>query len=130
MTAPGIARLIEADPLILRPEMAIRRAAARLVEARVAAAPVTDDGGALVGMLTQKDCFRPALQASYYQEWKGAVADFMSREVVTLPLDCDLVTAATAFLDHPHRAFPVLDGDRLAGMLRREDLLGALLAAG
>ena len=36
---------------------------AALAEARAAAAPVIGDDGDLVGILAQKDCFRPALHA-------------------------------------------------------------------
>lgn len=130
MSAPDIDALMQADPLTLRPDMPIRRAAALLVEAGAASAPVVDDGGALLGVLTQKDCFRPALQASYYREWSGSVAEVMTKGAVTLSRGTDLFTAANAFLDHPHRAFPVTDGDRLAGMLHRSDVLRALLALG
>lgn len=118
------------DALTLSPETPIRRAVAQLVEERVAAAPVLDDSGRLLGILTQKDCFRPALQASYYQEWKGTVADFMSRSVVSLPASTDLVSAAEAFQTHPHRVFPVLDGEALIGMLRRSDVLAELVKMG
>ncbi|MCA8869263.1 MAG: CBS domain-containing protein [Rhodobacteraceae bacterium] len=130
MTVGPIDQLVVTDPLILSADMPIRRAAAQMAEADTAAAPVTDDSGTLLGVLTQKDCFRPALQASYYQEWTGRVSDFMSADPVTLPLGTDLVTAAEAFLDHPYRSFPVLDADRLAGMLRREDVFRALIQAG
>jgi CBS domain-containing protein len=114
----------------LGPDMPIREAAARLVEARAAAAPVVDATGALVGLLTPKDCFRPALAASYYQSWTGAVGDVMVRAVETLDIETDIVGAAEAFLASPHRAFPVLDCGALAGMVDREDLLAAFLRDG
>lgn len=123
-----IAEIIRRDILTLQPDTPIRRAVAQLVEAKLPAAPVTDDSGRLIGILTQKDCFRPVLQASYYREWKGSVADFMSEKVVSLPISTDLVTAAEAFQTHPHRIFPVQDGDRLVGMLRRSDVLAQLLS--
>lgn len=114
----------------IAPETPIRRAAALLVEAHAAAAPVVDADGMIVGIVTQKDCFRSALSASYYQEWKGTVADHMTTEVRSLPPDTDLATAANAFLDHPHRAFPVIEEGHVLGLLRREDVLAALLELG
>lgn len=130
MTVARIDALVETEPLTLRADTPIRRAAAQLAQTETAAAPVTDDSGTLQGILTQKDCFRPALQASYYQEWKGSVGDFMSTDPVSLRLGTDLVTAAEAFVEHPYRSLPVLDGDRLAGMLRREDVFRALIQSG
>ena len=130
MSAPLIDALLQGDALVLDPDMPIRRAVATLVEHRTPAAAVIDDSGALSGILTQKDCFRPALQASYYQEWKGTVADHMSRGVISLAAGTDLISAAEAFLCHPHRVMPVLDGDNLRGMLRRSDVLAALVRLG
>lgn len=131
MTTEARVRLIMLkDYVQLAPETPMRRAAARLAEARAAAAPVVDSSGQLVGLLSQKDCFRPALQASYYQEWKGVVADSMTPDPVCLQADDDLITAAEAFMAHPHRIFPVLDAGQLVGMLRRSDVLSALLDMG
>ncbi|NHX27148.1 CBS domain-containing protein [Escherichia coli] len=122
--------LVCPDIPVLTPQMPIRRAVATLVQERAAAAPVLDDAGVLRGMLSQKDCFRPALNASYYQEWKGTVADYMTQQVVTLPADTDLTAAAEAFLEYPFRAFPVLDGEQYVGLLRRTDVLAALIELG
>lgn len=128
--APTLATLTRRDFLTLTPTTPIRRASAQLLDAQASAAPVIDDSGALVGILTQKDCFRPALHASYHQEWKGSVADHMSRTMVCLPYDTDLTSAAEAFLTHPHRVLPVLEGARLLGLLHRSDVLAALLRWG
>ncbi|MDO5704456.1 MAG: CBS domain-containing protein [Paracoccus sp. (in: a-proteobacteria)] len=125
-----IAPLMRRDVPRLTAAMPIRDAAAMLVDHGFAAAPVVDDSGALVGVLTQKDCFGPALNASYYRQWSGTVADRMSRDPVTLDAATDPVTAAQAFLDHPHRSFPVMRNGALMGLLRRSDLLAHLLRLG
>ena len=131
MTAPvTIAAILQTDAPVLTPATPIRRAVALLVRDRTAAAPVVDESGTLCGILTEKDCFRPALNASYYQEWKGCVGDHMSRNVVSLPASADLATAAEAFVNHSHRVFPVVEGKRLVGMLRRSDVLAALVDRG
>ncbi len=122
--------LVRNDLPVLTPDMPIRRAVAMLVQGQASAAAVIDDSGALLGILSQKDCFRPSLNASYYQEWKGTVADFMTRNVMTLDANIDVIAAAEAFLQHPFRVFPVLDGERFAGMLLRSDVLKRLVALG
>ncbi|MFV0246038.1 MAG: CBS domain-containing protein [Qingshengfaniella sp.] len=119
--------LVRKDGPVLAPRMPIRRAVAMLVGERASAAPVIDDSGALVGILSQKDCFRPTLNASYYQEWKGTVADFMTADVTALSAGIDIADAAEAFLSHSHRVFPVLDGTQFLGMLRRSDVLSRLV---
>lgn len=126
-----IARIMRQEFTRLAPSTPIREAAAALVSADVPGAPVLDDTtGALIGILTQKDCFRAALNASYYQQWSGTVEEAMSTRLTTLDANSDLVTAGQAFLDHPHRAFPVLRDGALVGMLHRSDLLAEFLRLG
>ena len=122
--------LVARDMPVLRPDMPIRRAVAILVQKRAAAAAVIDDSGALKGILSQKDCFRPTLNASYYQEWKGTVEDFMTAKLVTLSISADITDAAEAFITHSFHLFPVLDGDQFVGMLRRADVLQRLVEMG
>lgn len=130
MSETQIAAIMRKDPLCLSPGMPIREAAALLVDGNVPAAPVVDDTGGMVGILTQKDCFRSALNASYYQQWLGTVADHMTTTISTMNVDTDLVSAAQEFLDKPYRSYPVVKNSALVGMLDRQDLLGAFLRFG
>ena len=114
----------------LRLHTPIREAVALFVNSGWAAVPVVDDKGALVGIMSQKDCFRSALNASYYRQWSGTVEEHYSREVDTMNVDTDIVTAAEAFIDKPFRAYPVTRHGLLVGMLNREDLLKAFLDFG
>ncbi|MCV2868672.1 CBS domain-containing protein [Defluviimonas sp. WL0002] len=111
-------------------DLPIRNAIAMMVEQAAEVLPVLRDDGSLEGILTQKDCFRPALHASYYQEWKGQVADYMSAKVITVDADDDLVRAAEMFLSHPHRILPVLEKGRLLGVLNRSEVLALLSRIG
>jgi CBS domain-containing protein len=109
------------------PSMQIREAVAVFARQHLSAAPVIDEDGILAGILTEKDCFRPMLNASYYQQWEGNVADFMTREVRSLPVRLDLVSAAEEFLARSHRVYPVLREASLVGLLHRSDLFAAIL---
>ena len=46
--------------------------------------PVIDDTGKVVGFLSEKDCLKAALNASYYEERGGPVSQFMSRNIKTI----------------------------------------------
>jgi CBS domain-containing protein len=122
--------IMQADGPTATRDMPIRKAVALLVGKGAEALPVTGEDGRLDGILTQKDCFRPALHASYHQEWTGCVGDYMSADVVTADVGDDVVRAAEMFLAHPHRLFPVLEEGRLVGVLHRSDVLGFLAKSG
>lgn len=130
MTEYRIGAITRTDGPALAPDTPIRNAVAVLVETRAAAAVVTDTDGRLVGFLTQKDCFRPALQASYYQEWKGQVADYMTHEVITVDVNDEVIRVAEMFLTYPHRVFPVQDGSAVVGVVHRSDVLALLSRIG
>ncbi|MHA6265843.1 CBS domain-containing protein [uncultured Aliiroseovarius sp.] len=127
MSAHRVASIMRRDVPILTPDTPIRRAVAQLIDAGIAAAPVVGEDGRLDGILTQKDCFRPALNASYYQEWTGRVADQMSRDVVCVDASDDVIHIAEMFLSHPHRLFPVMEGGKVVGLVDRSDVLALLL---
>ncbi|MDF1873649.1 CBS domain-containing protein [Vannielia sp.] len=130
MTQYLVRSIARPDPVTVSRDTPIRNAVAQIIDARTPAALVIRDDGKLAGILTQKDCFRPALHASYHQEWAGSVADFMSEAVVTVEAGYDVVRAAEMFLEHPHRVFPVLEEGRLAGILLRSDVLELLSRIG
>ncbi len=127
MTEELIASIMVREFPDLAPDTPMRRAAALLVETRAAAAPVVGEDGHLLGILTQKDCFRAALHASYYREWKGCVADHMTREVIVVDLKDELVRVAEMFVSHPYRVFPVSDGTKIVGLVDRSDVLARLI---
>ena len=130
MSEHRVASIMCRDIPTLAPDTPIRRAIAILLDAEASVAPVIGEDGELVGVLTQKDCFRPALYASYHQEWTGQVADQMSREVVSVDVSDDVIRIAEMFLAHPHRAFPVMEGAKVVGLVRRSDVLSLLLRVG
>lgn len=123
---PRIRTYMSRELITLTPEMEINRAMNLLIDNRISGAPVLDATGNLVGMLSQKDCLKAALHASYYREWGDTVADYMSSEPVSLDAELDLVEAAEAFLASTFRRFPVMSEGRLVGQISRSDLLRAL----
>jgi CBS domain-containing protein len=130
MIAHRVTSIMRRDVPTLAPGTPMRQAISILLDARAAAAPVLGEDGQLVGILTQKDCFRPALHASYHQEWTGRVADEMSSNVVTVDASDDAIRVAEMFLSHSHRVFPVMEGTQLLGMAHRSDVLTFMLREG
>lgn len=123
---PTISDYMATDLITLSPEAEIIHAMTTLLEARISGAPVLDERGQLVGVLSKKDCLKAALNASYYQEWGGTVGDYMSTDIETLDADLDIVEAAEAFLASAYRRFPVIREEALVGQVSRCDILTAL----
>lgn len=126
MRSARVKDFLTADPVSLAPDMDIHRAMKILLEREISGAPVLDEQGGLVGILSIKDCLRVAFSASYHQEWGGRVSEFMSSEVQTIESDTDIIEAAELFLKVRYRRFPVLTNGRLVGLISRYDVLRAL----
>ena len=109
-----------------KPDMDVLDAIHELTQNRIAGAPVVNDQGELIGMLSETDCLKVALNAGYYGDWGGPVADFMTHNVETIDADMNIVDLAQRFLDSGYRRFPVLRNNRLVGQISRLDVLRAL----
>jgi CBS domain-containing protein len=108
------------------PEMEVIHAVNILVEKRISGAPVLDRRGNLIGMLSEKDCMRIALEAGYYGEWGGRVGEYMHSPVVTIDADMPIVEVAQLFAEREYRRYPVTEDARLVGQISRSDVLRAL----
>ncbi|AVZ79232.1 CBS domain-containing protein [Zoogloeaceae bacteirum Par-f-2] len=114
------------DHLAFRPHTNVLDAVHQLLHHQLSGAPVIDDDGQLVGFLSEKDCLRIALNSSYFDGRGGLVEDYMTRNVLSLQADANLVDAIELFISRPFRCLPVVDGQRLIGQLSRRDVLRAM----
>lgn len=115
------------DVITFSPETDVLEAIRLLVEHGISGAPVVDHLGNMIGFLSEKDCMKVALQASYYGERGGRVGEFMMHEVQKVDADSSLVDVAERFQKGPYRRFPVVnDENRLVGTISRRDVLRAL----
>jgi len=109
-----------------KPDMDVLDAIQELLKQRIAGAPVVNDQGDLIGMLSELDCLKVSLNAGYYGDWGGPVADYMTPNVETVDAEMNIVDLAQKFLESGFRRFPVTRNNRLVGQISRRDVLRAL----
>ena len=110
-----------------KPETEVLDAVHTLVDKRIAGAPVVDDEGSLVGMLSEFDCMKVVLGASYHGNAGGPIRDYMTTDTQTVDAQMNIVDLAQVFVDTGFRRFPVLEEEnRLVGQISRRDVLRAL----
>ncbi len=114
------------DHLAFRPEMDVLKAIHLLLEHRLTGARVVDGEDRLIGFLSEKDCLKVALDASYFKEQAGPVSEYMTRDITSLEGDASLIDAIQLFLKNHYRCLPVVEGARLIGQLSRRDILVGL----
>ena len=81
--------------------------------------PVLDAGGALIGIVTEKDLLRTSSE--------GLVEAIMTREVIVVTEYTTLEEAARMMADHKISSLPVMRDGKLVGMITETDLFQVFL---
>jgi CBS domain-containing protein len=132
------------NPVAAHPEMSLADLVALFSREHVRALPVVEDDGRLVGVVSETDLFLknkgvpfslekvPTLlgqpvEKDHLAECELAtqvtVGEVMTDQPVTISSDATLERAAMLMLTHRHSVLPVVEGNRLVGMVRRIYLL-------
>ena len=130
-----VAQVMSAPTLSVTPDTTVLAAARYLLQRDVVVLPVVA-GDELIGVVSRSDLLRHRLfagsgggplaaAAREAGEPSPTVADVMTRRVVTLPPDADLVQASDVMRRHRIRGLPVVDDGRLVGVVSVTGLLQA-----
>ncbi len=114
----------------LKPDMDIYEAVKLIIAKGLMGAPVVHDG-ALVGVFSEKDCFRVLANWTFQMsnETGGSVSNYMTKDVVTLEAATDLSSVVSKFLSHYYRGLPVVEEGKLVGLISRRDILRSMIQA-
>jgi CBS domain-containing protein len=136
---------METDWPTLGPESTVEDAIKLFAEARISGAPVVSDGR-LIGIITEGDLiFQDAdVKAPGFLDILGGlvplgsteeyrrealksagvtVGEVMTEEVTTVVPEATLGETATVMAEQRRKILPVVDGDRLVGVITRMDIL-------
>jgi CBS domain-containing protein len=111
-------------------------------EYRVSALPIVDEGGSIVGLVSEADLllkeapdvltphvFEGKVHREERRKAEGKIArDLMTRPAITIGPDAPLTEAARVMHEHHVKRLPVVeDGGRIVGVVSRVDLLADYL---
>jgi CBS domain-containing protein len=102
----------------------LEQAIGLLIEHRISGLPVVDAAQRLLGILTEKDLLR-----LLYEEpgVMTRVSDLMTTNLRAFQADAPLEQVCDCLMANHFRRVPVLEGERLVGLISRADLMPALL---
>ena len=121
--APHVRDFMDKSFITLKPDMDVYRAIEILLDSKITGAAVVDSKENLVGVLSEKDCLRTLVHGAYSSLPSGKVADYMTKDVVTIHPDLDIFTVADKFLKVTFRRLLVVQEKKLVGQITRRDLL-------
>ena len=100
-----------------------------LIKFRVSGGPVVDEQKRVIGIISEGDCVKQISESRYYNMpmEDTSVERYMSREVETIAPDMNLFDVANLFLKSKRRRFPVVEEDRIIGIVSQKDVLRTAL---
>lgn len=133
--------------ITVRTDTTVEKIAETLLANRISAVPVLDDAGKLVGIVSEGDlihrveagterrrgwwlellAIKDTLAHEFIKSHARKAGDLMSFPVVTVGPDTPLGEVAFLLDKHRIKRVPVVDGDKLVGIVSRADLIQALV---
>jgi CBS domain-containing protein len=121
----SVGAVMTMDPVVI-PVMATVATAAEILEAyRINGAPVIDDDGRIVGVVSQTDLVRLRAAGRAAGAWHAArVIDLMTSPPITIGIDASLRDAARAMIERGvHRLVVVDDAREPVGVVSESDIV-------
>ncbi|SFT97805.1 CBS domain-containing protein [Algoriphagus locisalis] len=111
--------------ITFKPDDTIDQVMEVLTKRKISGAPVIDASGALVGIISEVDCLKEIIKGKYTNtpKFPAKVSEHMSVNVLTLSPDLSIFDAASKFLEHGYRRFPVMKDGRLLGQISLSDVI-------
>ena len=114
------------DLVTFTPETNVLAAIRTLLEHKISGAPVVDENGWIIGILSEFDCLKPNLESSYHNDMGDLVKDIMSSKIRTIDANASLTQAAEMFIRQGVGRLPVVEKKKLIGQISRRDILRAI----
>lgn len=108
--------------------LALAEALDRLHQADASGLPVLDDQKRLIGFLSEQDCIPSLLTGSYHCDSRTRVEDLMSRTPLFVSPDDSILDLARQMTGARPKVYPVLEGDKVVGIINRRQVMQALNA--
>ncbi len=113
-------------PVTVKPDTNIFDVIHELLVHKVSGVTVVDDNNNVMGVISEFDCLKAILDASYYGEANGNAEDFMVTNVDSVPQDLDILEVAKRMLETKRRRIPIMNGDKFVGQLSVRSILKAV----
>lgn len=140
--------VMTANPLTIRAETTVEQIARMLTGARINSAPVVDDEGRVIGIVSEHDLFMKEKGIPFsavrlperFEAWVGpdqlariydgarhhTAADIMTSDVFCVDVDEHIGMVAWFMMQWGVERVPVVERERLVGIISRSDLIRLL----
>ncbi len=108
----------------------LTRVVKTLLANHVTGLPVVDEHRKVLGFVSEQDCIHSLLVSSYHCEGEPTVDDVMFRSALTVGPEMAVIDLAQNLGAGKPKVYPVVDHDRLIGVVTRTAILAELAKSG
>ncbi len=147
---PTAKEIMTSDPLTVTPETSVRELAEKLAENNYSGAPVVDEEGAVIGVVTVSDLIYQRkklhlptvftlfdsvvtlggahdLEDQFKKILGSTVSEIMTANPITVDEETQLDEIATIMSEEGKHVLPVMRGGKLVGVIDRSDVVKAIV---
>ena len=102
------------------PEVSVQEVAQLLVQKNISGVPVSNNGGQIIGIVTEADIIGKVSRAGL------CVADIMTPELIFVDEETEVGDIAMLLVEHKIKRVPVMRDGELVGIVCRGDIVNAV----
>jgi CBS domain-containing protein len=121
---PTVADVMRTEFIVVAPEDTLGEVAQRMVDEQKGGAVLVKDFGRMIGILTERDMLKA--MAGRVHTSDARVREWMTPDPITAPRDLALEDASRTMLEKGFRHLPILDGERLVGIVSLRRVVGGM----
>jgi len=124
-----VASYMNREVITFKPTQSILEVMDAMINKCISSGFVVDDHGAVLGVISEGDCIKQISASKYYNMPMEdlSVQNYMTRGVISVHPNDNLMDVANKFLTEKKRRFPVIENHKLVGMISQKNVLVAAM---
>lgn len=114
------------SPVVISPDALLSEAVSSILRHKISGLCVVDNNKKLLGVLSELDCLKGFIAATYNSGSMGKVADYMTRDVDVVDVRENIINVANDMMSKNQRRRPVVQDGKLIGQISCRQLLHAV----
>ena len=100
-----------------------------MLKKKISGAPIVNKSGKLIGIISESDLMKQIVDSKYYNMpiSKTTISKYMTKNVDFISPNEPIFDAAEKFLRLKRKRFPVMDSNKILGIISRVDIISAAL---
>lgn len=116
-----IGEIMQSNIIMLSSEDNIKKALDVMNENKINGAPIVDKANKLLGIVVKADIYRFLIEEGHYDTYP--ISSIMTKNVVSANREEDVIEAAKKLIDNEIVAIPIVEDDKVVGIVSMETII-------